>query len=664
MGATPWVYAGTGSIRLSPYWAEAECYGTNNNFPTPMGQGTASLRLNPMQCANGYATQPDGSCAPTRPPVQICSAGNPVISGVGTTIVTDRNSDGDTELPTSFAYRSYSISGTGNGAGQWTLNWQRSLDVSLASYDMPWVVGARDDGAVFSFRQNGSTWMAPGTQDALSSATDASGKVINWQYTVANTGSVETYDAVGKLQSVRERNGRTTTLAYNTAGQLATVTAPTGRTLGVAYDEGGRVASVKGPDSAVTRYAYNAAGMLSTVTSPDGSVRQYVYEDSRFPTALTGIIDENGNRYATYVYDDQARTVSSTLAGGVNQYQFQYGDNYQTTITDPTGKTSVYSFLKQNGVLLPTSISAPCGLCGSTRQSSSYDANNNLIQETDYLGNVTTHAYDNQKREIQRVEGSGTPSARTTSTRWHAQFWNLRTQVASPTKLETYSYDSNGNLISYSETPTADSNGSQGFSATATGPTRTTTWTYTADGQVASRSGPRTDVNGGTTYVYRTADDTNTPPQYRKGDVYQIVDALGHTTTVNQYDPNGRPLQVTDANSGVTAFTYSNRGWLISQIVTPASGAAQTTNYSYDVVGQLTKVTFPDGSTMSFTYDAAHRMTGATDSQGNSITYTLDAMGNRTEDKVKDPSGNLARQITRVFDSMSRPLKVTVGATQ
>ena len=247
---------------------------------------------------------------------------------------------------------------------------------------------------------------------------------------------------------------------------------------------------------------------------------------------------------------------------------------------------------------------------------------------------------------------------------WSHPNWNLQTRVVSPTKLEAYGYDTNGNLTSYSETPTADTNGSQGFSAAAAGPTRTTTWTYTADGQVATRSGPRTDVNHGTTYVYRTTVDTNSPPLYRKGDLYQIVDALGHTTTINQYDPTGRPLQMTDANGAVTTFAYSNRGWLTSQRVTPSGGAGQTTAYVYDKVGQLTKVTQPDGGTVNFSYDGAHRLIGAADSSGNSISYTLDAMGNRTQEQSKDPSGNLARQITRVFDSMNRPLKVTVGATQ
>ncbi|MGA3844074.1 RHS repeat protein [Ralstonia nicotianae] len=616
------------------------------------------------ECASGYTLQADGTCAPTRPLVQVCTAGSPVIPGTGTTGVSAQDEGSSAELPVTLAYQSYSIYGASNGAAQWTLNWQRSLDTSVVTYTNSPVTALRDDGSAYGFRKNGSAWSTAGTQDMLNSITDASGKVTGWQYTVVNTGAVETYDASGKLQSVRDRNGRTTTLSYNAANQLTTVTAPSGRSLSFAYDNQNRVASVTAPDGAVTGYGYNSAGMLSSVTRPGGAVRQYVYEDSRFPTALTGIIDENGNRYATYAYDTQGRAISSTLAGGANQYQFQYGDNYQTTVTDPTGKTSVYTFLKQNGVLLPTAISAPCGLCGSTRQSSSYDANNNLTQETDYNGTVTTHAYDSQKRETQRVDGAGTASARTTTTVWHPQFWNLPTQIALPTKLQSYSYDSNGNLTRYSETPTADTDGSQGISATTAGSARTTSWTYTADGQVATSSGPRTDVATSTTYVYRTADDTSMPPLYRKGDLYQIVDPLGHTTTVNQYDASGRPLQMTDATGTATTFTYSNRGWLTSQTIAPASGTGQTTNYSYDAVGQLSKVTLPDGSTVSFSYDGAHRLIGAADSQGNSISYTLDAMGNRTQEQAKDPSGSLARQVTRVFDSMNRPLKVTVGNAQ
>jgi len=628
----------------------------------PYDYGNAGVTL---ECAPGYRGYP-----PTDPCQPINSAAvranpiaDPVIPGSQITILTERDVAGNTELPVDRFYRSSVLFGPQISLGQWVFGWQRELDVG-ASTSRGRISALRDDGTVFVFQLSSGAWTAVGTQDTLQPVSDAAGNVTGWQYTTVDTGVVENYAADGKLQSVRERSGRTTTLTYNAARQLTSVTAPSGRSLVFGYDNQSRVASVVTADGATTQYAYNAAGMLSTVTYPDGTTRRYVYEDSHLPTALTGVIDENGGRYVTYAYDASGHAISSSLGNGVNHYQFQYGSGNYTNVTDPTGKVRAYNFLRQNGELLLTSVTAPCAACGITRQSSKYDTNNNLIRETDYLGNVTTHAYDSQKRETQRVEGSGAPNARTTSTQWHPQFWNLRTQVASPTKLERYSYDANGNLVSYSETPTSDTNGSQGFNAVATGPARTTTWTYTADGQVATSKGPRTDVNDGTTYVYRTADDTNSPPQYRKGDLYQVVDALGHTSTINQYDPNGRRLQMTDANGSIITFVYSNRGWLIRQTVTPSGGAGQTTSYEYDKVGQLTKVTQPDGGTVSFSYDGAHRLVGAGDSAGNSITYRLDAMGNRVQEQSKDPSGNLARQITRVFDSMNRPLKVTVGATQ
>jgi hypothetical protein len=41
------------------------------------------------------------------------------------------------------------------------------------------------------------------------------------------------------------------------------------------------------------------------------------------------------------------------------------------------------------------------------------------------------------------------------------------------------------------------------------------------------------------------------------------------------------------------------------------------------------------------------------------VTYTLDAMGNKTGEQVKDPSGNLQRNITRVYDALNRVQQFT-----
>jgi YD repeat-containing protein len=88
-------------------------------------------------------------------------------------------------------------------------------------------------------------------------------------------------------------------------------------------------------------------------------------------------------------------------------------------------------------------------------------------------------------------------------------------------------------------------------------------------------------------------------------------------------------------------------------------GAPRTTTYTYDNAGQMTGATLPDGTTLGYSYDAAHRLTGVTDAKGNTVTYTLDAMGNKTGEQVKDPSGNLQRNITRVYDALNRVQQIT-----
>ncbi|MGH6638685.1 MAG: RHS repeat domain-containing protein, partial [Polaromonas sp.] len=67
----------------------------------------------------------------------------------------------------------------------------------------------------------------------------------------------------------------------------------------------------------------------------------------------------------------------------------------------------------------------------------------------------------------------------------------------------------------------------------------------------------------------------------------------------------------------------------------------------------------PDGTTLGYSYDAAHRLVGVTDAKGNTVSYTLDNMGNRVGEQVKDPQGNLQRNITRVYDALNRVQQIT-----
>ena len=143
------------------------------------------------------------------------------------------------------------------------------------------------------------------------------------------------------------------------------------------------------------------------------------------------------------------------------------------------------------------------------------------------------------------------------------------------------------------------------------------------------------------------------------GDLKTITSPTGHVTQFTLYDRAGRVRQMVDPKGVVTDTVYTPRGWVGSGTVTPPGGVARTTSYTYDNAGQLTGAALPDGTTLGYSYDAAHRLTGVTDAKGNSVTYTLDNAGNKTGEQVKDPSGNLQRNITRVYDALNRVQQVT-----
>ncbi|WP_456239096.1 DUF6531 domain-containing protein [Ralstonia pseudosolanacearum] len=436
---------------------EAACKPTYESAMRTWGYYTWTVAFfNGGACAPGYTQLPDGNCEPNRSPERSCAVGHPVLPGTGTKVLNERDDSGSSELPLARSYRSNVLFGGASGTGQWTFNWQRRLDpaMSLSMY-APSVRVLREDGSVLTFRKDATGWVAVGTRDSVQPSYDANGYITDWKYIVASTGMIERYDASGKLVRVEERNGRSTVLAYNSKNLLSQVKATSGRNLTFAYDAQGRIAGVTAPDGAITGYAYNTAGMLSKVTWPDNATRQYVYEDTRFPTALTGVIDEAGVRYATYAYDDQGRAITSELTAGTDRYQFQYQTNGQTTVLTPDGGSSVYSFLKQNGVLLSTGVSGSCPLCGSTAQSTSYDTNGNATRKVGYDGSVATYAYDSLGRQVLRIDSAETANATTTTTEWHPS-WNLPVRAASPGKLETFAYDAVGNLTSYTTGATND----------------------------------------------------------------------------------------------------------------------------------------------------------------------------------------------------------------
>jgi RHS repeat-associated protein len=472
------------------------------------------------------------------------------------------------------------------------------------------------------------------------------------------------FSGAGQLTARVDSDGRRHEISYespNAYGGTTTVqTSPEGRVYRVLADGLDRIREFVDAAGEKIVYDYDSAGRLWQVTYPDltpsnsadNPARQYLYEDVRFPTFLTAIIDENGERYASWVYDDSGRAVSSEHANGVERVTLEYVDANTTKVReykDASGylerifRHSVRSqppYSQRRVTSIEYSHCPDCGLTGHT-ETYSYDGWAMLKTTVDRRGVVTEYEHETERGlEKSRTEAKGTPIQRTTTTVWHSSYLKPHS-ITRAGKRTSFTFDTKGNFRTRTETDTTIT------------PNLARTWTYTynAAGRVLTSDGPRTDVSDITTYTYYSC---NTG--YECGQVHTATNALGHVTTYNSYNAHGQPLTITDPNGVVTTFTYDLRQRLTSRAV-----GAEVTSFDYWPTGLLKKATLPDGSYLEYTYDAAHRLTDINDSEGNRIHYTLDAMGNRTAEEVFDPSNALVQTRTRVFNTLNQ-LHKEIGA--
>lgn len=433
------------------------------------------------------------------------------------------------------------------------------------------------------------------------------------------------------------RNGWVITYNYGATGQLVSVSNTFGQAIFFEYNSSGYLASVTVPGQQIIQYWYYG-GRLTEVIYPNATKRSFVYENSSYPHALTGILDEAEQRWATFSYDGVGRAISTELAGGVNHYQVSYPGTIGAvaTITDPLGTTRTFNYSLNLGKLAVTGADKPDGLGQPDAASRTQTALGLIDSETDFRGNTRSYQWDTTRRlPTATTEAAGKPEERTTVTTWHPQ-WRLPVMVTEPGRTTSYTYDSAGNRLTQTITDTGGGAGN--------GAARTTSWTYHPSGLVATETAPN---GAATTYQYDSA-----------GNLTSATNALGHVDTYT-HDAAGRVLTHTAPTGLATTTTYDARG----RMLTVNRGGLLTT-LTYRASGQVATASLPHGHVVTYTYDAAQRLTGWSDNRGNSGTYTLDAMGNRTQEDLRNAQGQLVWRLARTINSLNRVASVTLGGQQ
>jgi len=200
-------------------------------------------------------------------------------------------------LPFTRSYNSLNLASLGLGKG-WRHNHQRKLII------------LDDELIQVSGTGRGESWVK--VNGAWQGDADSKVAIVetpsSFQLTKGD-GALEVYNSVGQIVSITDSNGHQTSYSYSGNGKLSQILNHYGQAIMFSYEDG-KLSKLTDALGAEYAYEYDANNNLVSIVFPDETLddtdnprKIYHYENPDFPNHLTGITDENGNRYATYAYD-------------------------------------------------------------------------------------------------------------------------------------------------------------------------------------------------------------------------------------------------------------------------------------------------------------------------------------------------------------------------
>jgi RHS repeat-associated protein len=430
-----------------------------------------------------------------------------------------------------------------------------------------------------------------------------------------------TYDGSGNTLTSSDGLGRTTTYEYNSFNEPIAMTDPKGVTTTMTYDANGNLLTTSTPlvgssplQHAVTTNTYGDSthpGDVTAVTDPDNKqwLRSYDTDGD-----LASTTDPLGDK-ATYTYNSigwlQSAVSPRGNVTGANPAQFTTSYSY----ADPsTGAVDEFGDVRV--------VTDPLG----HKTTTSYDADRNVSSVKDGDSNTTSYVYDaaNERTDVQRADG----------TTLHTDFnldGTVKDQLDGAGNKTAYGYDALARVTSVTD-PLS----------------RVTSYAYDGAGNLLTKLDPVTGATctatpkvGCTTKGYDAADELTS-----------ITYSDGTTPNVTMgYDADGQRTSMRDG-TGSSAWVWDS----LHRMTSSTDGAGKTVQYGYDLKGNLTSMTYPDGHNVTKAYDAAGRLTGVTDWLGHTTTFTPDPDANITAQAYANGTTatsqyNNADQLTSISDA-------------
>lgn len=514
----------------------------------------------------------------------------------------------------------------------------------------------------------------------LASVTDLNGKTESY-----------TYDSLNRVVTMTNKVGGVTTNAYDAQNRVIKQTSPGGQVIDMDYgavDAAGRVVNTERTGLQARELTYLRGRIESVLDSDEIQNEVHNYYDSRGLLArekksVNGVINVythsysmNGELTSTihsgtveenflWTTDHQLETHSAG-SGLTTEYSYDTNGNLTAEKEFPansnTGRQTTYSYSPQGDVTGVTNV-----LGGVTLLT--YNPEGEPMSVTNPTGGVTTYEYDS----LGRLNKDMSPGGNVANSD-HAKFSRSYTynalgeqlSVTTPDGTTVYEYDNEGHPVSISDprgkistkTYNADGMVTQIFYPDGTKDTfaydpmthRLISWTD-SNGRVTRYQ--KGTLGGTVTNPDGTQIETMTYPNLYHSETFEIDSVSGFRIAMdrtiiddnkivkNKYLMNRnlqtehRETTVTSAASGLkesettpngtTTFSYDGWGNLTSS---DSTIAGRKVLYEYDLAGNVTKMTYPDGTSVSRELDNSGRVAKMIDWAGTEYQISYNANGN------------------------------------
>ncbi|MEL6367473.1 MAG: DUF6531 domain-containing protein, partial [Pseudomonadota bacterium] len=594
-----------------------EVVATGSPIPLPEPGTAGFLRINyaasiGVPVIPGQIPSEDGEGTDCQKKGQ-CTGGNPIVISSGQKIETQIDFVGPGELPLTIerTYRSEGLSGGGTRFANWATNitTRKAFFFFRDPYTGPgehFAPGTqlnaeiqRSDGTTINLTYEASGWEYANGERATLVRGDQ-GRVVFY----APDGNTEFYNENGDLYRIQHPNGESLSYKFDTSGRVNRVTHSNGSELVVYYGASG-VSRITDPGGFDYVYGYSGGRLASVekpITSSTRATRRYDYNAQG---KLWRIRDENGEGYAHWNYDSSGRAYHSYHAELAESFMVDFVSDSSNQLirrtTNSLGHQTTYTYERVAGQWKAKSIRKESGqgVLGST-QTYNYDSMGFLESIVDFSGAETRYVYSDFGQILNQTIGFGTTDAVSTAYTWDDARRSLPKKIETTNLRTEFEYDDYGSISQIKQTDLS--------SFSSDNPPRVTSITLTRDDdlRISRRviDGPRSGVNDSTTMEYDAF-----------GRLSYIQNAKGHRTRFEQYDAYGRPQRIISPRGDYRDFTFSPQGWVLSETHV-VSGNPRRTDYTYDNVGNIVRVDFPDGTTREFEYDRNYRLIRETDADG------------------------------------------------